>query len=657
MDNFLEESIITEVNNTKFDEVRALNSSNLSELPNETHQIVKNLLAKRKSDFRNHRNDLSVSVSIEKAHQLGAAVERLDKKLQEHTQMLRQNEGSLISGSNTVLEYDSAKGRADKLAEILKAKSVWTNTSEEIQLLEPSDSSLKYQKLCALQRSFDILHRYSSNSKKEKDFEQMKDEFFSWFSSATVLAIDTGNVKELDSLKEKYFTLNRSKVFEGCFGSYARNKIKCFLDETEKEHSLWSILQEVIFIWKRCHKLAETFIGPNGSLLISKNLYDGLISKWDIPLNIIMNLTSSSETPIAGAQEIGKICNDFLSYVKTEGDEHIIQVSSRICQKIYSVMGEGYRKHVTSALLCTINKITAPEKSSRFRHNWMFKYVEEIHSSMREMVNEARSTFGTQFATHIVPSFEACVKELNSLIRNQDILNIKRENADIRAKRSVQENTEDKISAICVTGALINMINDVNAYIAQCHDAARESQDDSKLQTISNTLLLERLNQKVVERKIESIANAIIYSMDEEMLKLKLSAASSSESSDNIALSLPIFSIPPHSYITSVGHGLLNQMNSLSSYASDKNFITAIASLAGKGFNEDEADLWVLTEVGKHVMEAFCRNVGNVSQLDPKLARQFYADVGFLQEALVDLRLQPIPRLLEFSDRLKKVVT
>lgn len=56
---------------------------------------------------------------MDNVNQLGLATEHLQKRLQEHTQMLHQNEGSL-SGTNTVLEYDSAKSKSDKLADVLK---------------------------------------------------------------------------------------------------------------------------------------------------------------------------------------------------------------------------------------------------------------------------------------------------------------------------------------------------------------------------------------------------------------------------------------------------------------------------------------------------------------------------------------------------------
>lgn len=79
--------------------------------------------------------------------------------------------------------------------------------------------------------------------------------------------------------------------------------------------------------------------------------------------------------------------------------------------------------------------------------------------------------------------------------------------------------------------------------------------------------------------------------------------------------------------------------------------------------------MWVLTEISKYVMEAFSRNIGNVSQLNITLVRQFNADIGkfliklkffkflvFLMEALLDLRLQPTPRLKELAKKIKTIL-
>lgn len=63
----------------------------------------------------------------------------------------------------------------------------------------------------------------------------------------------------------------------------------------------------------------------------------------------------------------------------------------------------------------------------------------------------------------------------------------------------------------------MHIVDDINQYIRDCY---LDSNNQSEPKLISNKNLFSRLNQKVVERKIESIANSIIYSMDEEMLKL-----------------------------------------------------------------------------------------------------------------------------------------
>jgi hypothetical protein len=49
---------------------------------------------------------------------------------------------------------------------------------------------------------------------------------------------------------------------------------------------------------------------------------------------------------------------------------------------------------------------------------------------------------------------------------------------------------------------------------------------------------------------------------------------------DELSLSLPQFSISPHNYVTGVGHGLLSQMNTISGYGADRNFIRAIRGAA-----------------------------------------------------------------------------
>lgn len=93
----------------------------------------------------------------------------------------------------------------------------------------------------------------------------MKDEFLSWFSSATILAIGSNEIAQLESLKEKYFALKRIEcklngpfyfyhilAFEQCFGYYAKNRIKGFI--LSPNISICDIFQEVFLIWKNSHE-------------------------------------------------------------------------------------------------------------------------------------------------------------------------------------------------------------------------------------------------------------------------------------------------------------------------------------------------------------------------------------------------------------------
>lgn len=89
---------------------------------------------------------------------MGKFSEKLDKRLQEHIRMLKQNEGSL-SGTNTVLEYDSAKAKTDKLVEIIRAKVLWKTTYKDIQDSDKTDQNEMYRKLVILQKSYEVLSK------------------------------------------------------------------------------------------------------------------------------------------------------------------------------------------------------------------------------------------------------------------------------------------------------------------------------------------------------------------------------------------------------------------------------------------------------------------------------------------------------------------
>nr|CAD2186101.1 unnamed protein product [Meloidogyne enterolobii] len=641
------------------DELHVLNLQQVVDSPTHSFQIINDLQMHYKEVFAKDRTDLSLILTLGKANQLGPpALDALKKGLQDHLRMLKQTETN-TKQPNAVLEHDAAKRRADKLAEILRSKLIWDNTHDELQILDASDISIRYQKLVSLQQSCDILKMYSLDKSQLETFEKIREEFLAWYSPATILALDSNDIKQLENIREKYSSLDRIQVFESNLGGYPKSKLKSFFESKKDELSLWNILDEIFMIWKRCHKTIDSFIAENGSEFVCKNLKEAIESNWQTILSVITTIISNAESPFIAAKSIGKILYDYTAMIEEEGDSFILFLFSELAKSIYIIISEDYGKHVTSILLCTINKIM-PDKSSRHQHNWLMPYLEDIQSCMYDIVNEARSTFGTNFSRHIIPSFELAIREINSFLQNQDILNIQTNSVDIRKRKSVQENTEDKLSAICSAGYLLNMVKDVNDYIIQVTSESLGSTEN--LMLITKYSILDTLTVKVVERKIESIANTIIYPMEDEMQKMWQKHAEelvdgSGNSKDDLSTSLPSFSVSPQNYVTGIGHGLLSQMNTISAYGNDRNFITAISCAASNGkksFNVDEPDFWLLTEVATLVQNSFCSNIANFKKPSLKLKRQLNADIVFLMDALADLRLCPTPQLAKLADNAKE---
>uniref|UniRef100_A0A914ML91 Conserved oligomeric Golgi complex subunit 7 n=1 Tax=Meloidogyne incognita TaxID=6306 RepID=A0A914ML91_MELIC len=655
----LKEELDLRLHEKTCDELHVLNLQQVVDSPTHSFQIINDLQMHYKEVFAKDRTDLSLILTLGKANQLGPpALDALKKGLQDHLRMLKQTETN-TKQPNAVLEHDAAKRRADKLAEILRSKLIWDNTHDELQILDASDISIRYQKLVSLQQSCDILKMYSLDKSQLETFERIREEFLAWYSPATILALDSNDIKQLENMREKYSSLDRIQVFESNLGGYPKSKLKSFFESKKDELSLWNILDEIFTIWKRCHKTIDSFIAENGSEFVCKNLKEAIESNWQTILSVITTIISNAESPFIAAKSIGKILYDYTAMIEEEGDSFILFLFSELAKSIYFIISEDYGKHVTSILLCTINKIM-PDKSSRHQHNWLMPYLEDIQSCMYDIVNEARSTFGTNFSRHIIPSFELAIREINSFLQNQDILNIQTNSVDIRKRKSVQENTEDKLSAICSAGYLLNMVKDVNDYIIQVTSESLGSTEN--LMLITKYSILETLTVKVVERKIESIANTIIYPMEDEMQKMWQKHAEelvdgSSNSKDDLSTSLPSFSVSPQNYVTGIGHGLLSQMNTISAYGNDRNFITAISCAASNGkksFNVDEPDFWLLTEVATLVQNSFCSNIANFKKPSLKLKRQLNADIVFLMDALADLRLCPTPQLAKLADNVKE---
>ncbi|KAI6236038.1 hypothetical protein M3Y95_00115000 [Aphelenchoides besseyi] len=627
-----------------------LNMPELSASPTVTQNAVESLIEDYSIRIRTGRHETASNNALTKLRDLGNMNQRLDKRLQAHIQMLRQNEGSL-AGTTDVLEFDSAKSRSDKLIEVVNAKNTWAATLQVVDMMDETEQNDLYNHLVILQQANEILARYVPCNKREQVLESRKDSFFGWFSSAISFAIDTNDMNQLSSLREKYDALGRSADYKKTFGSYIKNKICSYMNGNDTELTLWNLLSEWFSIWKRIYKLADQLLGEKGSEFVALSCYEGIRSKDDQISELLNKLMQNATDTFAAAHELSNIRHDFLEYVKSEGDSSVLLIANRICDDLYEMISDDYAKQVKATLFTKINKIAQTANKNTHKHDWVHPLLEEVHAALRSAVNEAASTFGVNFAKYVVPSFEKAIVQLKSTFRDSQVLSTRR---SIDGTTSLDE-MNDKLTCICAAGYLVNIISDTNIFIHETHVSLRTSTTTREPELIKNINVLEKLAKKVVQEKVNELAAALIDPMILEMTALK-QTANASDSMDILKMSLPSFSITAHNYITAVGHGLLNHMNNIAAYNTDRNFRTAIFVAAGEKFNEDECDLWILRGIASLLMARYVQSVGEASKLPLKVAKQFHVDTVFLMEALQDLRLEPTSNLIALSDELASIV-
>ncbi|KAI6176356.1 Component of oligomeric Golgi complex 7 [Aphelenchoides bicaudatus] len=645
--NNLAQIIKSRLRTTSNDRSSILNLAELSATPQTTQAALNTLIDDYAVRIRSCRHEIASNAVLSKIRELGNASQRLDKRLQSHIQMLRRNEGSFI-GTNEVLEYDSAKTRSDKLVEVINAKKAWTDTLRNIDTLGEQEQNELFNYLVTLQQANVVFNKYLPCRKREDALERRKDHFLSWFPSAVSFAIGSSNVEELVALKEKYVALDRLSDYEKAFSAAIKQQILNFMTTNREELTLWQLLDETFSIWKRTNKLAVQVLGSEkGSDYVALNCYEGIRTQDEIVEEALKRLITNAENVIVAAKELSTTRKDFLDYLSVEGDQSITLIISKLCDDFYKMISDDYAKHVKSMLFTKINVISqvANQRNTK-KHDWIQPLLEDVHSTMREIINESVVTFGSHFSQYVVPTFEKAVDQLNSTFRKGEILSSKNE-ADKLGNES------DNLTCICIAGYLINMISDVNSFIHETHLSVRDTNSPRDSAIIQNKTILERFAKKIVQEKVRDVAASLVEPMTTEMLAL-IQSASTNEPADRMKISLPTFSISPHNYITVVGHGLLQQMNNLNAYNTDKNFRTAIMTIAGNSA-EDECDLFMFRAIVNHLMERYVQNVGDPAKLPLKLAKQFNVDTVFLLDALQDLRLEPLPNLTVLAENLTEI--
>ncbi|CAD5215122.1 unnamed protein product [Bursaphelenchus okinawaensis] len=630
-------------------DAKTLNAPEVRDNLKETEKVVERLLEELAVRIRTTRTEIASPKILGKFKDLGNANQKLDKRLQSHIQKLRKNEGSLV-GTSDVLEFDSAKGRSDRLVEVINAKNMWESSLRVVDMMGESEQNELFGYLVNLQKSNEILKRYVSSQERDHLLETRKDLFLSWFSSAILFAIDSNDSKLLLNLKEKFDALDRTSDYRKTFGAFITNKICTFIDDNQQDLTLLKLLDEAFNLWKRTSKIATQLFGESGSSFVAISFYEGITSKDNVVKEIINRMMEETGDAFATARQLSTLRKDFEGYVKSEGDEAVQNIINRFCDDLYEIISDDLSKHIKSVLMIKINEILQSfNQKAHKNHEWVIPILESVHSLMRDLITETVDIFGASFSKFIVPTFENGIDQIHSMFKKSDILGLKVPKMNLNF---TLDEVNDKLICMCVVGYLLNMVDDLNNFIHDVYNTHKDANDPREPYVIRNGQLLEKYARKVVQNKIVDLSKFLVISMTDEMNKLK-SDASMNDSKP----SLPTFSITPHNYITTVGHGLLSQVNNIAAYNNDRNFKSAVQVSAGDEYNEEECDLWVLKAIVTLLMDSFCANIGDPTKLSTALLRQFNADVVFLLEALEDLRLQPTDTLTALADKINDLCT
>ncbi|CAD5220797.1 unnamed protein product [Bursaphelenchus xylophilus] len=610
-----------------------LNAPEVRDHLQETEKIVDRLLEELAVSIRTTRTEVASPKILGKLKDLGNANQKLDKRLQSHIQKLKKNEGSLV-GTSDVLEFDSAKGRSDRLIEVINAKTMWESSLRVVDMMGESEQNELFGYLVNLQKSNQILKRYVPSEERDHLLETRKDLFLSWFSSAILFAIDSNDIKLLQNLKEKFDALDRTEDYKKTFGAFITNTICTFIEENKEDLTLIKLLDESFNLWKKASRTASHLFGEDGSRFVALSFYEGITSKDNIIKGIINRMVMESEDTFSTARQLSTLRKDFGGYVKAEGDDAVFSVINTFCDDLYEIISDDLSKHVKSQLMVKVNEIlqTFNQKAHK-SHQWILPLLEGIHSLMRDLITEAADIFGSKFSKFIVPTFENAIDQIYSIFKKSDILGLKIPKSNVNF---TLDEVNDKLICMCTVGYILNMIDDMNSFIHDVYNSNKDANDPKEPYVIRNRQLMEKYSRKVVQSKVGDLSKFLIYPMTDEMNKLKTEMGTADSK-----VSLPTFSITPHNYITTVGHGLLSQ--------------TAVEVASGDEYNEDECDLWVLKAIVILLMESFCNNVGDPVKLSLPLLRQFNADVVFLLEALEDLRLQPSDNLTSLADKINQL--
>uniref|UniRef100_A0AC35U8S0 Conserved oligomeric Golgi complex subunit 7 n=1 Tax=Rhabditophanes sp. KR3021 TaxID=114890 RepID=A0AC35U8S0_9BILA len=650
----------------KCDVIAIINESSFAKKSAEMAGMIDSMYISANQRLVDEKRDFDLNSVLLNVNELSKETDAILIKLSTHIKSLK-NEESKLPSSNTILVYDSAKTRTDLIAKVIKSKIEFKNACDNLKLIDRCNHKELYPVLVRLQECRKFLNEYFISLGNETEIEEMKQQFLSSHSNVISNGIESNDKITLLDLQAKYNSLDCKQIFEDAFKAFITHKMTIYVEQMEQvtrpdeilpsitDASLWKILSEAVDMWKSYHQLADELFFDKGSQLTSNSIYEALFKKWSTINGMFVNVMTNEKDQLTACLQVSKLLGSHLESVKARGDEHILHICSKVNENLLQSLKVIYQRETKSFLFSIISKIEPQDKSFKSKHKWLIPCIEDLQRVMLQLVHEAGDIFGVKFVEIICSSLETAIDELINLIINKDYLKIKKDaNNEINIHKSIGEITEEKFNSIVVVGYIIKMQDSLNMSMKKTLEEI-----SGRLLTNGNDLfltpsqLLNKYNKNVVNHKTSAISNVIIYKMSSDLEGLFNQFVGQQEHAKNVAASLPNFSAAPHNYITTVGHSLLQILNTVTIYLNNAYFEASIKKISSKENERKKTtssefflDLWLLDNIAVKCVDYFVEQIHEMGVLSTPLAKQLHADARFLIDAIVDLRLQPTHELI-----------
>uniref|UniRef100_A0A0K0FK28 Conserved oligomeric Golgi complex subunit 7 n=1 Tax=Strongyloides venezuelensis TaxID=75913 RepID=A0A0K0FK28_STRVS len=694
------------LSNSECDVLSLLNSSIFSNDPYKMSKIIGDIFNEPLANFENYKTDeeFQLSTLCAELYKLGVETEGTRLKLQNKFQKMQVSQ-SKIPTSSTILMYDSAKTRADKLGTLIRAKIDFGTAYDSLKLLDKNNDAEFYQVLVQLNRCCKILSEYDfTDTTKAEEINCMKKEFLMPLENSIYNSLEHLDKQNLEILKNKFESLDCITIFNDYLINYFSKKISNIICQMEQANQtedipvsnpdsyLWKILSEIFDVWKKTWEILDEIVSnyenyciiqssKNGSNFVSSVISQTLQSdtQWNIISKIFLDSLACEEEKFMAYLQVSKQFTTYIEFLGTRGDNAISECLTKFIVSLKEILGETYQREVKNFLLIEISKIVPPESSaSRHRHKWLIPYIEDLQRIILQIIHEASAIFGNKFYDIIVPSIDSIVTELINVFNQKDYLEVKKDiNQEICANKGIGEISEEKFNSIIVVGYIYNMIETI-CDVLKNSLFGNEINEKIIIEKHTKDLVqkLSWFNSYVVNNKIIAVGNAIMHRMSKEVsnyLKEKENKISISQKLPiplQNATSLPNYSFSPQDYMTNLGQAFLQVVNTVTLFLANKNFKLAIEYAYNERKKTDKnkefqrssvegayLDLWVINSITENVVQYWVLNFNDVCDTnDFTMMKQVYVDAKFLIDVVVDLNLEPSTELLEICDTLNTII-